>query len=228
MKTWHWIAALAGVAVVASYRKPWRMGRRVEASTLTPEQLEAARERASRSAGQDLLTNEPLPPRTGKRGRPPEYVSQETKAYITRFHELNALGNSLPLRGHLVTGKQADDMRGELTRLGNDIINNLRVCDGELLPGEWPAPFDKHKTKSYQRVGEDLKATLAKGKPGRVRGGDRTYTPTGTPAWAICSPRPGTADTGKISRYSSYIGRKGGKEAQRRKRAAKKAAEEAS
>jgi hypothetical protein len=227
MKTWHWIAALAGVAVVTTYRKEWRVGRRVEASTLSPEQLEAARDRASQSAGKDLLTGEPLPPPTGKRGRPPEYASQETKAYINRFHELNALGDTLPSRGHLVTGPQASFMKAELSRLSNDIINNLRVCDGELLPGEWPAPFDKKKYEARDRKGSELAEALAKGKPARIRGGDRRYTPEGTDAWAICSPRPGTADTGKITRYSTYIGRKGGKEAQRRKRA-KKAAEEAS
>ena len=96
MKTWHWIAALAGVAVVASYRKPWHMGRRVEGADLSPDELAAARERAKRSPRQDQLTDEPLPPRTGKRGRPPEYVSQETKAYQHRFYELQALGGESP------------------------------------------------------------------------------------------------------------------------------------
>jgi hypothetical protein len=200
------------------------MGRRAEAAGLSPDQLAAARERAKLSPGKDQLTNEPLPPRTKTRGRPPEYVSQETKAYIHRFNELQALGGSLPDRGHLVTGEQADLMRRELTLLGNDIINNLRVCDGELLPGEWPSPFDKHKYKGRDRKGEALAEALAKGKPARIRGGDRKYTPKNpkdTPAWAICSPRPGTGETGKVSRYTTYIGRKGGKETQRRKRAKK-------
>ena len=153
--------------------------------------------------------------------------------------ETRDLGSTLRSRGHVFTEDQLKYMEDTLLATFNDIKNDSLVCSGRLLPGPWVdvvdkdgdiqrgTPYGLRKYKSRERKGEDLAEALAKGKPARVRGGDRVYTPLHTPVWSICEARPGTKDTGKIRRIASIRGELGA-EAKRRKRAAKKAAEEAS